>query len=160
MGIGIDGEIGELKASAPKIFHGYYAYLYAAFPTILLFKPKKVKIKLDGKLISETVSLVTIGNGRWSGGAFQLTPDAEIDDGVFDVCVVRYTGKLKMLRDMAEVIQGQHIFLPYVKIFKAKTVEVSSKNVMTAHLDGEIMKSDNFNIKIIPKALKVLIRKP
>jgi len=160
MGIGIDGEIGELKARAPKIFHGYYAYLYATFPAILFFKPKKVKINLDGKIISETVSLVTIGNGKFSGGAFQLTPDAEIDDGFLDVCVVRHTSKLKMLRDFPGVISGQHIFLPYVKMFKAKTVEVSSKNAMTAHLDGEIMKSDNFNIKIIPKKLNVLVKKP
>jgi YegS/Rv2252/BmrU family lipid kinase len=160
MGIGVDGEIGEIKAKAPKFFHGYYAYLYATFPGIFFFKPKKVKIKIDGQTIEETISLVSIGNGKFSGGAFQLTPDAEIDDGVLDVCVVKYTGKLKMLADMAEVIKGQHIYQPYVKMYKAKELEVSSNDILTAHIDGEIAKNNKFQIKIVPKKLKVLVKKP
>lgn len=159
VGIGLSGEIGSIKNNTPKILRGYFAYLLASFLGLVSYKPKTITVQIDGNSSRAKISLIDIGNGRFSGGGFQTTPNAKIDDGFFDICLAEFPGKLRLLWDMGEVIKGRHIFFDYVKMHRAKSVKISSDEILTAHIDGEIMQDKRFEITILPKKLKVLIKR-
>ena len=53
----------------------------------------------DGVPIEARVALVAVANGRFFGGGMMIAPDAELDDGAFDIVIVRAAGKLKLIWD-------------------------------------------------------------
>ncbi len=160
VGIGCDGEITEQKAKIKKRFVGFFGYFIQAIVTTLTYKPKLVKIKMDGVTFEASILLLTIGNGRCCGGGFLLTPAAVIDDGVFDICLIKWPGKLWTLWDLPKVPKGKHVGKLHTIIFRAKEIDVSSEELLTAHIDGEVTKANKFRIKILPQALKVLAKNP
>jgi YegS/Rv2252/BmrU family lipid kinase len=160
VGIGIDGEIVEAKARAKKYMPGFLGYFLQSLLALLLYKPKKVNIRFNGKSVDATVLSLSIGNGKCCGGGFLFTPEAELDDGILDVCLVRFTNRLKMIWDLPKVPKAEHVKLPYVSMYKAKELTATSDMLMTCHIDGEVAKAHKFEIKIFPQKLKVLAKKP
>jgi len=160
VGIGFDGEVAEAKTRSAKYVRGFYAYLIQIFPLLFTYQPKQVRIQMDGITIDASILLLTIGNGRYSGGGFKMTPKAEIDDGLLDICLVNYPGKLNVLLNISKVPKGEHLSLPFTTYFRAKELTVESENQMVAHVDGEVVKEHKFHLKILPQALKLLVKKP
>lgn len=159
VGIGYDGEINERKALTKKYLHGFFGYMVQTFLVLLAYKPKPVRIKMDGISLETSLFLITIGNGRCCGGGFLLTPAAKIDDGLFDICLIKYPGKLRTMWDIPKVPKGEHLKLPYVTTFRATELDISSEILLTSHIDGEIAKANQFQIKILPHKLKALAKK-
>jgi YegS/Rv2252/BmrU family lipid kinase len=159
VGIGIDGEISEQKAKLRKYLHGFLGYLAQTIPILLTYRPKKVKIKYNGSSLDASILSISIGNGRFCGGGFQFTPNAEITDGLLDICLTNYPGKLRSLWDLPKVPKGKHTTLPYISMLRAREISISSDVLLAAHIDGEVAKEKEYQIKILPKKLKVLAKK-
>lgn len=160
IGIGFDGEAAERKAKSFKFIKGFWAYYVQVIPLLFMYRPKPVKIKMDGVSMETSILFVTIGNGKYSGGGFKLTPLAEIDDGLFDVCLAHYPGLFDLLRHVNKVPKGKHIKLPFIFYFRTGSISLSSEIPLPAHIDGELSKEKSYDIKILPQALKILAKKP
>ena len=160
VGIGYDGEINERKALTKKYLHGFFGYMVQTVLVLLGYKPKPVRIKIDGVTLDTTIFLICIGNGRCCGGGFLLTPAAVIDDGLLEICLIKYPGKLRTILDIPKVPKGEHLKLPYVTTFRAAELDISSEVLLTSHIDGEIAKENRYQIRILPQKLKVLAKKP
>lgn len=61
-----------------------------------LFHRKKVyaKIKTDSIQYEGDIIISVAGNGKRFGGGMLVNPDAEVDDGLFDLCIVRWVSLL------------------------------------------------------------------
>jgi len=160
VGIGIDGEITEAKARIKHYLPGFIGYYYESLKTLLTYRPKKTNIKIDGNSLDASVLSLSIGNGRCCGGGFLFTPEAEIDDGILDVCLVRFVSRLRTIWDLPKLPKAEHIKLPYVSIYKGREITAASEMLLTAHIDGEIAKAHKFEIKVLPGKLKVLAKRP
>jgi diacylglycerol kinase family enzyme len=64
-----------------------------------------------------------------------------------------------MVWDLPKVPKAEHVKLPYVSMYKAKDLTVTSDMLLTCHIDGEVAKAHKFEIKLFPQKLKVLTRK-
>ncbi len=159
VGIGIDGEINERKAQAKKYLRGFLGYYVQTLLAFVDYKPKKVKIKMNGARLETNLFLMSTGNGRYCGGGFLFTPDAKMDDGLFDICLIKYPGKLRAFWDLPKIPKGEIEKLSYATIFKANEIDISSHDLLIAHIDGEVAKANEFKIKILPRKLKVLAKK-
>jgi len=160
VGIGFDGEVAERKAKTPKYIHGFYAYLIQILPVLFFYQPKRVKMKMGGVSLEADILLLTIGNGRYSGGGFKLTPQAELDDGLLDICLSKYPGRWSVLWSIPKVPKGEHVNLPFATMFRATEISVSSETPLAAHIDGEVVKETEYNIKLLPRVLNLLVKKP
>ncbi len=160
VGIGFDGEAAERKAHTFKFIKGFWAYYVQVIPLLFMYRPKPVRIRMDGISMETSILFITIGNGRFSGGGFKLTPLAELDDGLFDVCLAHYPGLFSLLRHVNKVPKGKHIKLPFVFYFRTASINISSDVTLPAHIDGELASEKSYDIKILPRALKILVKKP
>jgi len=90
VGIGFDGQIvADMKQKKrPWLLWGYGAYLYRVLRILSSYQEKQLSFSIDGKSFKKKVLLLTIANGTTFGGGFKLTPDAKVDDGLLDVCLV------------------------------------------------------------------------
>lgn len=108
--------------------------------------------------IEGRIALVAISNGRYFGGGMMIAPDAALDDGLFDVVILRATGKLKLIWDMRLVYGGRHRDHAAVTILRGRQVTVEPLgdpviNGALVEIDGEAPGRIPATFDILPGAL-------
>lgn len=138
VGIGFDAEVAR-RASQYTAISGMLVYLVAVFQSWRNLKPIEVEIEIDKVKIESKITLLCVGNGRSSGGGFYLTPHADFDDGLLDICIIEALPKSKIFTYLPRTLNGSHVRLPGVKVYRAKKILVSSYREFPIHIDGELV---------------------
>jgi diacylglycerol kinase (ATP) len=99
------------------------------------FNPRHYEIHLDDRSISTQAMLIAIANGKSYGGGMNVCPDAQINDGLFDVMVLHPVSKIEFLKVFPRVFSGTHITHPAVEIVRSRSVTIESQAI--AYADGE-----------------------
>ena len=156
VGIGFDAWVARESQRIRWFFLPKLIYLLAVIKMLFRYKPVSIKISLADTMLERKVLLIALGNGKSSGGGFLLTPEAKLDDGLIDACVIDDVARLKLLIDLPKTLKGTHKSLPYVTTFKTKKLTIHSSSLLLAHVDGEILESSDYQIEILPRRLKVI----
>ena len=158
VGVGFDAEVAARTREIPWLT-GTALYLAAVFQTLGKYKAPLFRVVIDGLEHDCQNLLFAIGNGRCAGGGFYLTPEASVDDGLFDLCSIRSASVGKILRLMPKAIKGKHGEVDEVKFFRVKVLHIDSEQPFYVHADGEIVGAGvrSVDVRIVPGALKVLV---
>jgi len=152
---GFDAIVNE-RANAMRHPKGPSRYIIAMLAELALLKPFEYRLVLDGEEILTKAVLVALGNGVSLGGGMKITPDAEPDDGVFDVLMVKPLSRFNFLRIFPRVFAGTHVSDPRVRIERAKHVRLEADRHIVAYADGERIAPLPLDVEIVPGALRVL----
>jgi len=163
-GIGFDAEIAAL-ANQIKTDHphwktlGAYVYVFAAIRKLLPPLPSfQAKITIDGRVIEEEMLFLAIANGRIEGGKFNIAPEAEIDDGLLDICLVDKMGRLRCLQLLPKAIKGTHLGVKGVSFFRGKEILVEAEKLVTAQVAGEtLIPQKTYYTQVLPQKLKLIV---
>ena len=159
-GMGFDALISR---AANKIFgplRGMWLYFSIGALAFVEYEAQILKIKLDSHEIEVAPLLVAVANTRRYGGTAIIAPDAKPDDGLFDICVIKNMGAIRLLRRLPGLFGGNHAGLPEVEIYKSQRVRISTPYPIPMHVDGEpIGDHREMEFAVLPKALKVLVPK-
>ncbi len=136
VGIGFDADVAQ-RANRSTGMPGMLVYLAAVFQSWRNLKPLELEIELDKHKFTAKVTLVCIGNGRSSGGGFYLTPQAYFDDGLFDICLIEAMPRSKIVTYLPRTLNGSHIRLPGVRMYRSRKIVISSYQKFPVHIDGE-----------------------
>lgn len=156
LGIGFDAWVAWESHKIRCFFFPKLLYLYTVIRLLFRYKSASIRIDLTDTVLDKKALLIAIGNGKSSGGGFLLTPEAELDDGLIDVCIIDDISRLKLLRQLPKALKGTHKSLPYVTSLKTKRLTVDSSSLLLAHVDGEILEDNHYQIEILPRSLKVI----
>lgn len=158
LGVGFDAQVA-LEANGIRWIRGNAVYGLALAKILLLKHSRpKVRVRHDGQELDTDITLLTVNNGRVEGGAFVMAPDAEIDDGLFDVVVAQGMGRLGILQLLPQVLKGEHLFHPKVIKFRTARLTVESDEPLPVHADGELHYTGptKLDIEVLPKKLEVI----
>lgn len=162
IGIGFDAEVGNVANRAwykkwLNLFRlGKLLFIIGFFQVVFRYKRQKVQvITEDGTKSWENTWLVAVSNIKNYGGGMKICPDAEYDDGKFQVCVVHGVGTLKLVSLFPKVFNGSHKGIPYVEFFDAKRIEIITERPSIVHMDGEIRITSPVTIEVLPLRVKV-----
>jgi diacylglycerol kinase (ATP) len=131
---GFDSMVNE-RANAMKRIKGRAKYNVSILMVLSTFKPKTYRFSIDGLSFESKAMLIAVSNGICYGGGMKVTPDAKIDDGLFDILILSPVSKFEFLKVFPKVFSGTHTTHPAVKISRGKSVEIHSDAV--AYADGE-----------------------
>jgi len=131
---GFDSIVNE-KANIMQWPKGPMKYNAAIAIELPRFKPRHYEITLDDRTISTEAMLIAVANGRSYGGGMLVCPNAQINDGLFDVMVLHPVSKIEFMKVFPRVFAGKHVSHPAVEIVRSKNVSIESKAV--AYADGE-----------------------
>ena len=154
-GIGLDAETAYEAGKNNKLT-GLLLYVYSLIKTLIRAKPHFYRISVDDKKFDFKGWIVAIGNCPSYGGGIKITPDAKVDDDIFDICLIGDIAKWRVLYYLPVVVIGKHKVFKNVQFLRGKRINIETAS-LKAHLDGEIITSSNFKFEIIPKSLNVLI---
>jgi YegS/Rv2252/BmrU family lipid kinase len=157
VGIGFDAEVA-VRAAQSRAFSGFFVYLVAVFKAWRKLAPYRLEIELDQLKMAVDVTLLSVGNGRCSGGGFYLTPQATIDDGLLDICLIESLSKSKIFQYLPRTLKGTHVRLPGVRMFRSRKIVVKSADKFPIHIDGEVTEPiDRAEILLDKRKLKVAL---
>lgn len=153
---GVSGVVDRLVNESGKKF-GRLSFVVATARASLSYRNQRVQIVFDGKdRVETTVNTVAIANGRYFGGAMMVAPNAEPDDGVFDVVSIGDIGFADMLTSGRRLYKGTHLSMDKVSARRAKVVEaepIDAGAVVELDVDGESPGRLPARFEILPAAL-------
>jgi diacylglycerol kinase (ATP) len=158
VGVGFDAAVAA-KMRTIKYLNGTPVYVLAVLQTLGKFKAPVFRIITDGVERTSRNLLIAIGNGRCAGGAFYLTPDAIVDDGLLDLCVIQEISVPRILRLMPLVMLGRHRNVREVSFLRARDqIQIDSDQRFYVHADGEVVGQGvtDVEIRIRPQHLPIL----
>lgn len=153
---GYDAEVSRRAAKGTPLFAGTASYAYAAVETLFYYDPPTVHLEGDFGTYEGPLLLAATGITSRYGGGFQIVPDARIDDGLFDVCIIRPVSSLTVLRLLVTLFWGGHVSHPAVSIHQTQTLKIETDTPMLLYADGEPMCETPATIEIIKDGLSVM----
>lgn len=151
---GFDALVNE-RANRLRWPRGPRRYTLAIALELMRFRPIRYRLTIDGVTSAPRGMLAAIANGSSFGGGMLVAPDAEFDDGLFDVFLVAPLSRPAFLRLFPTVFTGQHVTNPAVSIVRARRVRIDADAVV-AYADGERLGPLPLDVEVVPGALRVL----
>lgn len=154
--VGFDSVANE-RANRTRLLRGNLVYAYAAIVTLLGWKPARFTVRVGEERRRLTGYSVSAANSRAYGGGMFIAPDAELDDGEFDVVLVGEMGKLRALGNLPKVFKGTHVEEDAVSVFRASRLELTASRPFPVYADGERLTDLPASLRVLPRALSVLV---
>ncbi len=154
--IGFDSEANR-RADETRFLRGALVYSYAALLTLLSWKPARFTIRVDDERLRLSGYSVSVANSKAIGGGMYVAPNAELDDGEFDIVTVGEVGKLRFVGNLPKVFKGTHVEQDEVRVFRAPHLELSASKPFPVYADGEHLTDLPASLRVLPRALTVLV---
>jgi diacylglycerol kinase (ATP) len=157
-GSGFDADVA--KGMQKSSLKGDLGYLTSVLGTLRIFRSPTVIVQTDREDLRLATMSVSVGNGKYHGGMFMLTPDADLADGELDLCLVRKIPKLRFLTLIPTSFKGRHVEIKdAVSMHRFHRMRLTFSHPVYYHVDGEVSDQTHseLQIKILPKALSFVI---
>ena len=153
---GIDADI----ANDEKFIHNRFIpesmrYNAGVIYHFLTYKPRKMKIECGDQVIEKELTTAVVGNAKYYGGGYYVSPNGKIDDGVMEILLVDKLNKVKMASIILSMKNAGHLKNPALHTLTGDRVVISSDEVFGANIDGETLKAKRFELEMIPKGMKL-----
>jgi diacylglycerol kinase (ATP) len=103
---------------------------------------------------------IVIGNSSNYGGAFGITPLADMRDGLLDVCVLKDRSFLTTAWYWVAALTNSHVKHPAVEYFRTETACIAvadGESEVLVQTDGEVAGHLPIDCRIAPRALRVIV---
>ena len=157
-GTGFDASVGKKFARDSK--RGMLNYVRATIHQYIRYSPKSYMLKTGKKKIDLDAFLVTFANSGQYGNNAYIAPNAVIDDGMLDLCILRPFPKATTLELGLRLFFKNIDQSPYLEVMRIKKASLRRKGrrKITLHLDGEpVTIKGKIKVKVVPGALQVLV---
>ena len=139
---------------------GIARYLVAAVQGIMDKPEWHAEVTWDGGEYKGMLSLITIGNGRRTGGFF-MTPHADMFDGKLTLAYGYRATRLGLFQALPRAFKegaGSYVEMEGMVELNATRISVKLNKPSPAHTDGELFPEwvQNFEYEILPQKLKIL----
>ena len=144
---GVFTSIAHEVDSRQKNSLGKIAYYLRGIGEIPKFKSVPIKIIADGKIFESEIFVFLVLNSPAVASMKKLVDSAKIDDGKTDLIAVKKCNPKNILTLTKKILTGQTVDDDKnILHIQAKNFEISSTEILTSDIDGEI--GDNLPLKI------------
>ncbi len=158
-GVGFDAEFNQQfnRDRDLKRRLGLGAMAVAMYYTLRDFAGTGAMVRVDGKVVSRRLLMLSASNIQIYGIVFKMTPEALLDDGLLDIVCFQGSRPIRMIAHLSEILVNQHVRDPQVDIFQAQRVEVVTTRPLPVHVDGDYIGETPVVIDVVPRALKLVV---
>lgn len=140
---------------------GIARYLVAAVQAIMDKPEWQAKVKWDDGEYNGKISLISIGNGRRTGGFF-MTPHADLFDGKLTLAFGYRGTRLGLFQALPRAFnedKGSYVEMDGMNEVHATRISVHLDQPSPAHTDGELFPDwmQDFEYEIFPKSLNIIV---
>ncbi|PKP47120.1 MAG: diacylglycerol kinase [Bacteroidetes bacterium HGW-Bacteroidetes-11] len=155
-GVGFDALVAKKFAVAKH--RGFLSYLGIVTNEYTYYRPRKYKLTIDGQLYRREALFVSFANTNQFGYNTIIAPDAKIDDGLIDVCIMKKVPLILAPGIVGLLLTRKIDSSNYIEIIKAKEVSFTRRKNRVVNIDGEPVKlTKNIHVRVNPASLKVIV---
>jgi len=156
---GMSGAIAQRANDSSKALGGKVSYLWATFAVFARWSSTEIHVTIDGETRQARMHDVIVANGPYVGGGMKIAPEAEPDDGTFDVLLIGDLTKGDLILTMPKIFRGTHLPHPKAELLRGSEVSVDADDRLPIELDGEQPGTTPARFEIVPRALRVRVPK-
>jgi len=155
-GIGFDAHVAQ-KFSETFI-RGMISYMQITLNEFSSYKPLTYKLTIDGVSMEKHALMIIFANSDQFGFNTRIAPDAKVDDGFLDICVIKKMPATQIMNIGYHMMMGTPAKSGYAEYFRGKEITIENITDPLMNIDGEakIVKSP-VSISIKPLALCVIV---
>jgi diacylglycerol kinase (ATP) len=151
------GYIAEVSVAVTpqlKTIAGRLAYLIGGAQALLDYEPVRATVRAQPGDVRVGLGLYTFAvcNSRMIGGGRLIAPEAVIDDGLLDVCLIEAMSAVEFVTLARKVADGEHVNDPRVRYLQAASVTIELDRETRVNTDGEVMTATLAEYSILPRA--------
>ena len=143
--------------SKSKAMGGKASFFVALVEVFFGWKNVDMHVRVDGEERHAKINNTIVANGQYHGGGMWLAPEAQPDDGLFDVLVFGDLTKADFVRNVAKIYKGTHLTHPKIEQLRGTTVELDADEPLPIELDGEQPGTTPARFELVPRALRVRV---
>jgi YegS/Rv2252/BmrU family lipid kinase len=154
---GMTGAIAKRANETTKALGGKVSYFWATFAVFSRWRNSEVRLRVDGEERRARMHAVVVANGRYFGGGMMIAPEADPDDGLFDVLTIGDLTKRDLLVTLPKTYRGRHLPHPKAELLRGRTVEIDAPAPLPVELDGEQPGTTPAAFELVPAALRLRV---
>jgi YegS/Rv2252/BmrU family lipid kinase len=154
--VGFDSECNRL-ANETHFLRGNLVYVYSMVRTLIGWKAARFTLAVGEERRRFGGYFVAVANNGVYGGGMYIAPEAELDDGEFDVVAITEVGKLRFLRGLRDVLRGTHVDKQEVTTFRASRLQIDASRPFPVYADGDHLTDLPVSLRVLPRCLSLLV---
>jgi len=135
---------------------GRYRALWAALWVLLRYRPPRMVLHLDDRVLTTRALAVAVANGPYSGVGFTVAPDAVTDDGKFDVVIFSRFSRTELIRHFVSIAFGRRRYSAKTATYRTSRVRIEGVHPLPCRADGHDLGSTPVEYLVRPGALRVI----
>jgi diacylglycerol kinase (ATP) len=155
LGLGFVADVTD-TAGRLKVL-GNLSYTLGVLVQTLFLHSYPVRIEVDGRVIEKENLFTEISNTRYTSN-FLMAPRARIDDGLLDVTLLGGMSRRRLLKCFPSIFTGEHVSLPEVEQFQARSLAVSTPAPKLLTPDGELGGTTPVEVECLKQDIEVFWR--
>lgn len=155
--MGLDARIGTDIARYKRLplVSGSGAYVLSTLVNVLRGIHRPCRLEIGGEVIDGEHTMVCIANGRWYGGGFNPVPEAEPDDGLLDVLIVKAVSRLKVAQVIGRYKKGGFRQMPeLIRHRRCRSLTIRCEKDAVINLDGELRRGRDVTFRIAKEKIR------
>jgi len=159
-GIGIDAAITHEVELFPQLKRrlGFGAFILSALHVLRHYAGTRVELIVDGRRVPpRRMVLAVASNMELYAGFLHISPDARLDDGLLDFSCFHGDRWFDTIYHGLIILLRRHVRDPRVSMYRARMVEINTARPLPVHIDAEPFGATPAHIKVVPRALRLII---
>jgi YegS/Rv2252/BmrU family lipid kinase len=133
---------------------GRLSYVESGLRSLLAYRAPDVRVRVDGRLAYEgKVLLGVVANGPYFGAGMHVAPYARLDDGQFDLVLVKDLPKTSAVALIPSLFLGRHLRDGRIEVLRGKRVQLESVHEVWLEADGEPVGLLPIEVELLPSSL-------
>jgi diacylglycerol kinase family enzyme len=157
---GLSGAVDRCieNSRPPALLKGTPLFLWATIKTVLTHPNQLVNFQIDdGPEQQIKTRLGLLANGRYFGGAMFAAPEAELDNGMLDLLMLKKISLAKFIWNLPKIYNGTHLKIPEVLYKRVRKFTASSEEQVILDIDGESPGYLEASFEVLPGILKLIV---
>ena len=155
---GVGGEVVR-RVNQQRLERKASSYIKCLVSAMVNYRSRRVRIRVDGRDLPEDEYLIgAIANGRIFGKGMKVAPQARLDDGLFDLVLVKGMKFFEFCRHGWKILLGTHLSHPKISLIRGRRIEALTADVagdVLLELDGEQLGTLPATFEIVPRRFPV-----
>jgi len=152
-GTGFDAGVIERMPSRKL---GRVAYLVGLLSELASYRRLPLRLRIGAQRVDAEAFVFFACIGRYCGGGMQVAPRARCNDGLLDLTLVRYLGRIELLLNLRRLFDGTLPEHPKVSTWQDASAGIDAPPGAAIEADGELVGHAPARFSVLPRALRIV----
>ncbi len=157
--VGLNAKI--IKRFSMDSKRGIWRYVLHFFKEYFFTRHYRFLVQCEGRIFKRKAISITFANASKYGTGAMINPKGIIDDGLFELCIIKPFPWYYLLPITIKFFKGNLAESKYVEIISCREAKITCNKKLVLQIDGEIKESTKeVSVKIIPQCLNIVVPRP